>query len=167
MTASAADLSAAALIDRRIAELGGWRGRALARVRKLIHEADAGIVEEWKWQNPVWSRDGIVCTGEAYKAAVKLTFPKGASLEDPAGLFNSSLEGAVRRAIDIREGDEPDAAALKALLRAAIAANAAGKAKPGATKAAARPSAKAAAKTAPGKTAARPAAKRASGKSAA
>jgi hypothetical protein len=167
MTATADDLPAAALIDRRIAELGGWRGRALARVRKLIHEADREVVEEWKWQNPVWSRDGIVCTGEAYKAAVKLTFPKGASLPDPTGLFNSSLEGAVRRAIDIREGDEPDAAALKALFRAAIAANAGGKAKPAAKKAAATAPAKTAAGTAARKTATRPAAKRAGGKTSA
>jgi hypothetical protein len=171
MTAPADDLPAAALIDRRIAELGGWRGRALARVRKLIHEADAAVVEEWKWQNPVWSRDGIICTGEAYKAAVKLTFPKGASLADPAGLFNSSLEGAVRRAIDIREGDEPDAAALKALFRTAIAANVAGKdkARPAAGKVAAKVASagKTARKTAgrtAGKTAGTPAAKSGAGR---
>lgn len=114
---------ASALIDERIASLGGWRGAMLARLRALVHEADPGIVEEWKWSNPVWSHDGIVCTGEAYKSAVKMTFPKGASLPDPAGLFNASLEGHVRRAIDFREGDEPDAAALKALFRAAVALN--------------------------------------------
>ena len=118
---------ASALIDERIASLGGWRGAMLARLRALVHEADPGIVEEWKWSNPVWSHDGIVCTGEAYKNAVKMTFPKGASLPDPAGLFNSSLEGHVRRAIDFREGDEPDAAALKALFRAAVALNQAAK----------------------------------------
>jgi hypothetical protein len=111
------------LIDGRIAELGGWRGEALARVRAMILHADPGIVEEWKWNVPVWSRDGIICTGEAYKAAVKLTFAKGASLEDPAGLFNSSLEGNVRRAIDIREGEELDEAAFKTLIRAAVARN--------------------------------------------
>jgi hypothetical protein len=167
MTSSATDMPASALIDRRIEELGGWRGRALARVRRLIHEADAEIVEEWKWQNPVWSCDGIVCTGEAYKAAVKLTFPKGASLADPAGLFNSSLEGNVRRAIDIREGEEPDATALKALFRAAIAANRAGAAKPAAKKAPAKAaSAKKPPTTAAARPAARPAAKRASGKAA-
>lgn len=116
-------LPASVLIDERIASLGGWRGAMLARLRALVHEADPGIVEEWKWSNPVWSHDGIVCTGEAYKNAVKMTFPKGASLPDPAGLFNSSLEGHVRRAIDFREGDEPDAVALKALFRAAVALN--------------------------------------------
>jgi len=120
--------AASALIDERIETLGGWRGRTLAALRALIHEADPGIVEEWKWNNPVWSHDGIVCTGEAYKAVVKMTFPKGASLADPAGLFNSSLEGNVRRAIDFREGEALNAAALKALFRAAVAANqAAGK----------------------------------------
>lgn len=116
-------LPASVLIDERIASLGGWRGAMLARLRALVHEADPGIVEEWKWSNPVWSHDGIVCTGEAYKNAVKMTFPKGASLPDPAGLFNSSLEGHVRRAIDFREGDDIDAAAFKALIRAAIALN--------------------------------------------
>jgi hypothetical protein len=114
---------AAALIDERIATLGGWRGEMLAALRALVHEADPGIVEEWKWSNPVWSKDGIVCTGEAYKSVVKMTFPKGASLPDPKGLFNSSLEGNVRRAIDFREGDKLDKPALKALFRAAIAAN--------------------------------------------
>jgi hypothetical protein len=118
--------SASALIDQRIAELGGWRGKALSRMRKLIHEAVPEVVEEWKWGGPVWSRDGIVCTGEAYKAVVKLTFAKGASVKDPAGLFNSSLDGNVRRAIDIREGEEVDAAAFKALVREAVSVNTAG-----------------------------------------
>jgi hypothetical protein len=116
-------MNASELIDRRIAELGDWRGKTLSRVRALIHEAAPDVVEEWKWTNPVWSRDGIICTGESYKSAVKLTFPKGASLKDPKKLFNSSLEGNVRRAIDIREGEEIDAAAFKTLIRAAIAAN--------------------------------------------
>ncbi|MBI1354531.1 MAG: DUF1801 domain-containing protein [Acidobacteria bacterium] len=124
--------SASALIDHRIEELGDWRGRTLARVRALIHEADPEVVEEWKWRGtPVWSHGGILCTGETYKSVVKLTFAKGASLADPSGLFNSSLEGNVRRAIDIRETDEVDEAALKALIRAAAALNleAKGKAK--------------------------------------
>jgi hypothetical protein len=111
------------LIDARIDELGGWRGATLARVRALIHDADPQVLEEWKWNVPVWSHDGIICTGEAYKAVVKLTFAKGASLKDPAGLFTSSLEGKVRRAIDLREGEELDAAAFKALIRAAVALN--------------------------------------------
>ena len=111
------------LISARIRELGDWRGDMLARVRKLIHEADAQVVEEWKWKNPVWSKGGIICTGESYKKVVKLTFAKGASLKDPAGLFNSSLEGNVRRAIDIHEGEKVDATAFKALIREAIAAN--------------------------------------------
>jgi hypothetical protein len=119
----ASEKSAAELIRARIAELGDWRGRVLQRVRKLIQEADAGIVEEWKWSVPVWSHDRIVCTGETYKKAVKLTFAKGAALEDPAKLFNSSLEGKVRRAIDIHEGDELDERAFKALIRAAVALN--------------------------------------------
>lgn len=114
------------LIDARIEELGGWRGETLARVRELIRQADPAVVEEWKWRVPVWSHDGIICTGEVYKKAVKLTFAKGASLEDPAGLFNSSLEGKVRRAIDIREGEEIDAEALKALTRAAVELNTGG-----------------------------------------
>ncbi len=114
------------LITDRIASLGDWRGETLGRIRALIKEADPDIVEEWKWENPVWSHDGIVCTGETYKSVVKLTFPKGASLQDPSRLFNSSLEGAVRRAIDIREGEKIDAPALKALIRAAVALNAAG-----------------------------------------
>jgi hypothetical protein len=122
-SATKEDLPASELITRRIAELGDWRGKTLARMRKLIKEADPKVVEEWKWQVPVWSRDGIICTGETYKSTVKLTFPKGASLEDPKGLFNSSLEGKVRRALDIREGEEVDATAFKALVRAAVAAN--------------------------------------------
>jgi len=113
----------AELIDARIAELGDWRGETLARVRELIHEADPGVVEEWKWRVPVWFHDGIVCTGETYKKAVKLTFAQGASVEDPSGLFNSSLEGRVRRAIDIHEGEEIDADAFKALIRAAVELN--------------------------------------------
>jgi hypothetical protein len=116
------------LIDRKIAELGDWRGQTLSRMRGLVKEAEPGIVEEWKWMGtPVWSRDGIICTGESYKSIVKLTFAKGASLPDPSGLFNSSLEGNVRRAIDIHEGEEIDAEAFKALVRAAVALNASGK----------------------------------------
>ena len=111
------------LIDARIEELGDWRGQALSRVRALIREADPGVVEEWKWNVPVWSHDGILCTGETYKKAVKLTFAKGASLKDPAGLFTSSLEGHTRRAIDIHEDDRLDERALKALVRAAVAFN--------------------------------------------
>lgn len=111
------------MIDARIAELDGWRGRTLAHVRALIRQADPEVVEEWKWNVPVWSHDGIVCTGEVYKAAVKLTFAKGAALSDPSGLFNSSLEGNTRRAIDIREGETPDEAAFKALIQAAAALN--------------------------------------------
>jgi hypothetical protein len=108
------------LIDERIAELGDWRGAMLARVRTLIHEAVPDVIEEWKWRGvPVWSKNGIICTGESYKSVVKLTFAKGASLKDPTGLFNSSLEGNVRRAIDLREGDRVDAAAFKALVREA------------------------------------------------
>ena len=114
------------LIDARIAELGDWRGETLARIRELITEADPEVVEEWKWRNPVWSHDGIICTGESYKKAVKMTFPKGASLDDPAGLFNSSLEGNTRRAIDVHEGEEIDAEALKALFREAIDLNVSG-----------------------------------------
>jgi hypothetical protein len=115
--------SASALISKRIAELGGWRGKALARMRKLIKQADPGVVEEWKWDVPVWSHDGILCTGESYKDKVKLTFAKGASLKDPDRLFNSSLEGKARRAIDIHEGEEVDASAFKALIREAVALN--------------------------------------------
>ncbi len=123
--------SASALIDGRIKELGDWRGKMLAKVREIIHQADPEIVEEWKWMGtPVWSHDGIVCTGETYKNVVKLTFAKGAALKDPSRLFNSSLEGNVRRAIDIHEGDALDEAALKDLIRAAVALNLKGKSKP-------------------------------------
>jgi len=115
------------LISERIAELGGWRGEVLGRVRKLIKEADPQVTEEWKWSNPVWSHDGLICTGEAYKAKVKLTFAKGASLKDPSKLFNSSLDGNVRRAIDIHEGDEFDEKAFKKLIRDAVALNSAAK----------------------------------------
>jgi hypothetical protein len=118
-----AGTGAGALISARIAELTDWRGKTLARVRKLIKEADPEVVEEWKWNVPVWSHDGILCTGESYKSVVKLTFPKGASLKDPARLFNSSLDGKVRRAIDIREGEEIDASAFKALIRQAVVQN--------------------------------------------
>src|SRR5512145_2188311 len=112
------------LIDARIKELGDWRGEALARVRTLIKQADPEVVEEWKWRGvPVWSHAGIICTGETYKTVVKMTFAKGASLEDPSGLFNSSLEGNTRRAIDFHEGDKIDEKALKALIRAAVALN--------------------------------------------
>jgi hypothetical protein len=114
-------LSASELIDRKLVELGDWRGKTLERMRKLIHEADPDVVEEWKWMGtPVWEHDGIICTGESYKLIVKLTFAKGASLPDPAGLFNASLDGNTRRAIDIHEGEELDADAFKALIRAAI-----------------------------------------------
>ena len=122
--AAAGASPASRLIDERIAELGDWRGRTLARMRRLIAEADPGVREEWKWGGPVWSHDGVICTGETYKSVVKLTFAKGASLEDPARLFNSSLEGNTRRALDIREGEEVDAAAFKALIRSAVAFNA-------------------------------------------
>ncbi|HLX23996.1 MAG TPA: DUF1801 domain-containing protein [Usitatibacter sp.] len=118
------------MIDERIASLGDWRGKTLARMRKLIKEADPEVVEEWKWMGtPVWEHDGIICTGESYKAVVKLTFAKGASLKDPKKLFNSSLEGNVRRAIDIREGEVVDATAFKALIRQAVALNSAKKKK--------------------------------------
>jgi hypothetical protein len=127
--------SASELISNRIAELGDWRGQTLARMRTLIKQADPDIVEEWKWVKPttpgtpVWSHDGIICTGESYKNVVKLTFAKGASLKDPARLFNASLEGNVRRAIDIREGETIDESAFKALVRQAVALNASGKSK--------------------------------------
>ncbi|CAN7424524.1 DUF1801 domain-containing protein [Variovorax paradoxus] len=122
---------ASELISQRIAELGGWRGETLGRMRKLIQQADPEVVEEWKWMGtPVWSHGGIICTGESYKDKVKLTFAKGASLPDPAGLFNASLDGNMRRAIDIFEGEEIDAAAFKALVREAVALNSAGKSKP-------------------------------------
>ncbi len=125
--------SASQLISQRIAELGDWRGETLSRMRKLIQQADPDVVEEWKWVKlknpgtPVWSHDGIICTGESYKNAVKLTFAKGASLKDPARLFNSSLEGNVRRAIDIHEGETVDASAFKTLVRQAVALNSLGK----------------------------------------
>ena len=123
--------SASASIDDKIEQLGDWRGKMLAKVRGLIHEADPEIVEEWKWMGtPVWSHGGIVCTGETYKSIVKMTFAKGAALKDPSGLFNSSLEGNVRRAIDIHEGEKVDAAALKRLIRAAVALNLEGKRTP-------------------------------------
>ncbi len=129
--------SASELIDKRIAELGDWRGETLSRMRKLIKEADPDVVEEWKWRKPshpgvpVWSHQGPICTGETYKSVVKLTFFKGASLKDPSGLFNSSLEGNTRRAIDIHEGEEVDAGAFKALIRAAVDLNSSGgKARP-------------------------------------
>ncbi len=129
---SADDQSAPKLIDQRIADLGDWRGETLSRMRKLIHEADPDVVEEWKWAKktnpgtPVWSHDGIICTGESYQSIVKLTFFKGASLNDPAKLFNSSLEGNARRAIDIHEADEVDPDAFQALIRAAAALNTSG-----------------------------------------
>jgi hypothetical protein len=122
---------ASQLISKRIAELGDWRGQTLSRMRKLIKEADLDVVEEWKWRGtPVWSHDGIICTGESYKSVVKLTFAKGASLKDPARLFNSSLEGNVRRAIDIHEGEEVAGSAFKTLVRQAVALNTSGKSKP-------------------------------------
>ena len=121
---SPAQLPASELIDARIEELGDWRGEMLARVRSLIKEADPDVVEEWKWRGvPVWSHDGLICTGETYKNVVKMTFAKGAALKDPSNLFNSSLEGNTRRAIDIHEGEEIDAEALKALIRAAVDLN--------------------------------------------
>ncbi|SIQ73671.1 hypothetical protein SAMN05421641_11314 [Paracoccus thiocyanatus] len=124
MSQPEAEQRASDLIDARIRELGDWRGETLARLRALIHEADPEVVEEWKWRGvPVWSHDGILCTGETYKQVVKMTFAKGAALEDPAGLFNASLEGNTRRAIDLREGEPIDAEALKALIRAAVALN--------------------------------------------
>jgi hypothetical protein len=128
--------SASAFIDAKIKKLGDWRGKTLGKVREIIHQADPEIVEEWKWVKltspgtPVWSHGGIVCTGETYKNVVKMTFAKGAALKDPSGLFNSSLEGNVRRAIDIHEGDKVDEAALKDLIRAAVALNLKGKSKP-------------------------------------
>ena len=130
MKKSVAVESASALIDERIKELGDWRGKTLAKVRQIIRQADPEIVEEWKWRGtPVWSHGGIVCTGETYKNVVKMTFAKGASLKDPAGLFNSGLDGNVRRAIDIHEGDKIDEAALKDLIRAAVALNLVSKSK--------------------------------------
>ncbi|MEG4641736.1 DUF1801 domain-containing protein [Paracoccus sp. P2] len=130
MSQPATEQPASQLIDARIKELGDWRGETLARLRALIHEADPEVVEEWKWRGvPVWSHDGIICTGETYKQVVKMTFAKGAALEDPAGLFNASLDGNTRRAIDLREGERIDAGALKALIRAAVALNTASKKK--------------------------------------
>ncbi len=123
--------SASALIDKRIKELGDWRGKMLAKVREIVREADPEIVEEWKWMGtPIWSHGGIVCTGETYKNVVKMTFAKGAALRDPSGLFNSSLEGNVRRAIDIHEGEQVDEAGLKDLIRAAVALNLGSRSKP-------------------------------------
>ena len=120
---------ASELISKRIAELGDWRGETLSRMRKLIKKADPDVVEEWKWMNPIWSHDGIICTGESYKKVVKLTFAKGAFLKDPARLFNSSLDGNARRAIDIHEGEEVEQSAFKALVRQAVALNSSGKSK--------------------------------------
>src|SRR5690349_7472893 len=119
--------SASRLIDARIKELGDWRGKTLASLRALVKETDPGVLEEWKWSVPVWSHDGLICTGETYKSVVKMTFAKGASLKDPSRLFNSSLEGNTRRAIDFREGEKIDEKALKALIRAAVALNRAAK----------------------------------------
>jgi hypothetical protein len=128
--AASTDQSASELISNRIAELGDWRGETLSRMRKLIKAADPDVVEEWKWRGtPVWSHDGIICTGESYKSVVKLTFAKGASLKDPACLFNSSLDGNVRRAIDIHVDEEVDQSAFKALIRQAVALNSSGKSK--------------------------------------
>ena len=127
-TKASEEESPSILIDRRIRELGDWRGATLAKVRALIHAADPEVVEEWKWRGvPTWSHDGIICTGETYKAAVKTTFAKGAALDDPKGLFNSSLDGNVRRAIDFHEGETIDEEAFKALVRAAVALNTARK----------------------------------------
>ncbi|HZI80480.1 MAG TPA: DUF1801 domain-containing protein [Vicinamibacterales bacterium] len=122
-TGSKTSTSPSQLIDARIKELGDWRGEMLGRLRALVKDADPGVVEEWKWSVPVWSHDGVICTGETYKAVVKMTFAKGAALKDPSGLFNSSLEGNTRRAIDFREGDTIDEKALKALVRAAVTLN--------------------------------------------
>jgi hypothetical protein len=134
-TSRAESEDASANITKRIQDLGDWRGETLARVRQLIHEADPDIQEEWKWRGtPVWSHDGIVCTGESYKQVVKLTFARGASIEDPKALFNSSLEGNTRRAIDLREGEKIDEAAFKQLIRAAVAANSAARAERAARK---------------------------------
>src|ERR1700760_1233343 len=131
MTKSVPVASASVLIDEKIKELGDWRGKMLAKIRGIIHAAEPEIVEEWKWRGtPVWSHGGIVCTGETYKNVVKMTFAKGAALEDPSDLFNSSLDGNLRRAIDIHEGDKVDDAALKDLIRAAVALNLQGKSKP-------------------------------------
>src|SRR5687767_3302627 len=123
-SASQAEKSVSRMIDERIDELGDWRGKMLAQLRALIKQADPEVVEEWKWSVPVWSHNGLICTGEAYKKVVKMTFAKGAALEDPSGLFNSSLEGNTRRAIDFHEGDKINERALKALIREAVALNA-------------------------------------------
>src|SRR5437868_11007604 len=120
---SQTEASASRMIDERIEELGGWRGKMLSRLRTLIKQADPDVVEEWKWSVPVWSHDGLICTGEAYKNVVKMTFARGAALADPSGLFNSSLEGNTRRAIDLHEGDKINDKSLKALIRAAVALN--------------------------------------------
>jgi hypothetical protein len=123
-TAPQEEGAASRLIDARIEELGDWRGQMLARLRAVIRQADPEVIEEWKWRGvPVWSHDGLICTGETYKSVVKMTFAKGAALDDPSGLFNSSLDGNTRRAIDVREGDEIDEKALKALIRAAVTLN--------------------------------------------
>ena len=122
-SASQKEKSPSRLIDERIKEPGDWRGKTLARLRTVIKQADPEVIEEWKWSVPVWSHDGLICTGETYKSAVKMTFPKGAELEDPSGLFNSSLKGNIRRAIDFHEGDKIDEKALKALIRAAVKLN--------------------------------------------
>jgi hypothetical protein len=129
-TDASSDQSASVLISKKIAELGDWRGKTLGTIRKLIKEADQDVIEEWKWDTPVWSHDGIICTGESYKSVVKLTFLKGASLKDPARLFNASLDGNARRAIDIREGEAIDPAAFKTLIQHAVVFNSAGKSKP-------------------------------------
>jgi hypothetical protein len=140
MKKSAPAKSASALIDEKIRELGDWRGKMLAKVREIIHEADPEIVEEWKWMGtPVFSHGGIVCTGETYKQVVKMTFAKGAALKDPADMFNSSLEGNVRRAIDIHEGEKIDEPALKELIRAAVALNLKPKNKPKTRRASSKP----------------------------
>jgi hypothetical protein len=130
MTKAASASSASALISGKVAALGDWRGETLARMRQLIQQADPAVLEEWKWDVPVWSHGGILCTGETYKSVVKLTFAKGASLKDPRRLFNSSLEGNVRRALDIRQGERVDAAAFKALIKEAVAFNVRAKVKP-------------------------------------
>jgi len=139
MKTTVAVQQASRLIDERIEQLGDWRGKTLAKVRAVIRRADREIVEEWKWGTPVWSHAGIVCTGETYKNAVKMTFAKGAALRDPAGLFNSSLEGNVRRAIDIHEGEKIDETALRDLIRAAVALNVHLKTRPKARRAAGKP----------------------------
>lgn len=144
---SAENAPASALIDEKIELLGDWRGKTLATVRKLILAADPEIIEEWKWGTPVWSRAGIVCTGETYKTAVKMTFPKGATLADPCRLFNSSLEGSVRRAIDVGEGEKLDSVAFKALIRAAVALNLASSAKKISKKISKKPTARATRRT--------------------